>query len=514
MTQPLPIIELRHISKQFPGVLALNDVSMSFLPGEIHAVLGENGAGKSTLMNILAGDLHPDKGEILIDGKPMVLSSPAVSQHAGIKVVYQELALCMNLSVAENIMLNSSADRAPLSLARRDRMQVAAREALARLGMEHINPKTKVGRLSVAQQQLVEIARAISQQVRVLILDEPNSALTNEETAHLFEVIQQLKSKGVTIIYVSHRLEEVLTIADRISVMRDGRYISTMNNDETVTLDQLITQMVGHAVNHFRRQKTQAAASSDTALEVENVTSLPTLKGISFHAKKGEIVGIAGLPDSGKDELVSAIFGLSPRGGHIRVLGKTIKPGSPTDSIENGMALIPADRRGAGAFLTMSVENNTVASALEHVSKGGFLRMSRIRQTSEYYVKQFDTKISSHQQKLRTLSGGNQQKVILARGLATQPSVLILHEPTRGIDVGAKSEIYNIMQQLAAQSVTIVMVSSELPELITQCDRILVMFQGRINGEFDANDATEEAILACAMGQTQAQENQTKAVTI
>ena len=512
MTQPLPIIELRHISKQFPGVLALNDVSMSFLPGEIHAVLGENGAGKSTLMNVLAGDLHPDKGEILMDGKLVVLSSPADSQHAGIKVVYQELALCTNLSVAENIMLNSAADRAPLSLARRDRMQVAAREALARLGMEHLNPKAKVGRLSVAQQQLVEIARAISQQVRVLILDEPNSALTSEETAHLFEVIQQLKSKGVTIIYVSHRLEEVLTIADRISVMRDGRYNSTMNNDEALTLDQLVTQMVGRAVDHFRRQKPQTQLTSEVALEVENISSL-TLQDISFQAQKGEIIGVAGLPDSGKDELVSAIFGLSPRGGHIRVLGNTIKSGSPTDSIHNGMALIPADRRGAGAFLTMSVENNTVASALEHVSKGGFLRTSRIRQTSAYYVKQFDTKISSHQQKLRTLSGGNQQKVILARGLATQPSVLILHEPTRGIDVGAKSEIYNIMQELAAQSVTIVMVSSELPELIGQCDRILVMFQGRINGEFNGGEATEETILACAMGQTQAQQ-QAKAVPL
>ena len=514
MTQPVPIIELRHISKQFPGVLALNDVSMSFLPGEIHAVLGENGAGKSTLMNVLAGDLHPDKGEILIDGKPVALASPADSQHAGIKVVYQELALCTNLSVAENIMLNSAADRSPLSLARRDRMQVAAREALARLGMEHINPKAKVGRLSVAQQQLVEIARAISQQVRVLILDEPNSALTSEETAHLFEVIEQLKSKGVTIIYVSHRLEEVLTIADRISVMRDGRYISTMDNDETLTLDQLVTQMVGRAVDRFRRHKPETQLTNEVALDVENVSSPSTLQDISFQVKKGEIIGVAGLPDSGKDELVSAIFGLSPRGGNIRVLGNTIKPGSPTNSIHNGMALIPADRRGAGAFLTMSVENNTVASALEHVSKGGFLRASRIRQTSTYYVKQFDTKISSHQQKLRTLSGGNQQKVILARGLATQPSVLILHEPTRGIDVGAKSEIYNIMQELAAQSVTIVMVSSELPELIGQCDRILVMFQGRINGEFIGNEATEEAILACAMGQPQVQENQPKAVTI
>jgi ribose transport system ATP-binding protein len=500
MTQP--IIELRHISKQFPGVLALNDVSMSFLPSEIHAVLGENGAGKSTLMNVLAGELQPDKGEILLDGKTITLSSPAVSQRAGIKVVYQELALCMNLSVAENIMLTNAASQGALSLARRDRMQETARVALARLGMEHIDPRSKVGRLSVAQQQLVEIARAISQQVRVLILDEPNSALTNEETEHLFEVIQQLKHKGVTIIYVSHRLEEVLRIADRISIMRDGRYISTMLNDGSITLEKIIHQMVGHAVDHFRRRESELTPARELALEVEQVSSSSMPKDVSFTVGRGEIIGIAGLPDSGKDELVAAIFGLAPRSGHIRVRGKTIRPGSPTEAIENGMVLIPADRRGAGALLTMSVENNTVASALERLSQLGFLRTDRIRQTSAHYVKQFDTRISSHQQKLRTLSGGNQQKVILARGLATQPSILILHEPTRGIDVGAKSEIYSIMQDLAAQSVTIVIVSSELPELIGQCDRILVMFQGRINGEFSGRDATEEAILACAMGQT------------
>lgn len=513
MTQVVPIIELRHISKQFPGVLALDDIGMSFLPGEIHAVLGENGAGKSTLMNVLAGDLQPDKGEILLDGSKVTLASPAVSQRAGIKVVYQELALCMNLSAAENIMLNSSANQSPLSLIRRDRMYNTAQAALARLGMQHIDPKSKVGKLSVAQQQLVEIARAISQQVRVLILDEPNSALTNEETAHLFEVIQQLRDDGVTIIYVSHRLEEVLTIADRISVMRDGRYISTMVNDETVTLDKLINQMVGRSVDHFRRRTDHRPPARDVALEIENVSNLPMLKDISFQAHVGEVVGIAGLPDSGKDELVSAIFGLSPRAGQIRVRGNTIKAKSPTTAIRNGLALVPADRRGSGALLAMSVENNTVASSLNHVSRFGLMRARRVRETSTQYVKQFDTRIASHQQKLRTLSGGNQQKVILARGLATRPSILILHEPTRGIDVGAKREIYSIMQELAAQSMTILIVSSELPELIGQCDRILVLFQGRITGEFNGSEATEEAILACAMGQAEAHQSQTKAVT-
>lgn len=513
MDQLLPVIELRNISRQFPGVLALDNVSMNFLPGEIHAVLGENGAGKSTLMNVLAGELHPDRGEIFLDGKPIALSSPAVSQRAGIKVVYQELALCMNLSVAENIMLNSAANKSPFSFVKRNQMRTVAQEALARLGMQHIDPKIKVGRLSVAQQQLVEIARAISQQVRVLILDEPNSALTNEETAHLFEVIQQLRGDGVTIIYVSHRLEEVLSIADRISVMRDGRYISTMNNDETVTLDMLITQMVGRSIDYFKRH-TPAVTQDvhETTLEVEGMGSLPALKEVSFQARKGEILGVAGLPDSGKDELVSAIFGLVPRTGHVRVHGQQVKPHSTSSAIENGLALVPADRRGAGALLTMSVEKNTVASSLRLISRFSYLQAGRIRKTSEYYVKKFHTRIASHQQKIRTLSGGNQQKVILARGLATKPQVLLLHEPTRGIDVGAKREIYEIMQQLASESMTIVIVSSELPELIGQCDRILVLYQGRISGEFKGSEATEEMILACAMGQSQTSVTEQEAV--
>jgi ABC-type sugar transport system ATPase subunit len=270
MTEAVPIIELRRISKQFPGVLALDNVSMRFQPGEIHAVLGENGAGKSTLMNILAGDLQPDSGEILFEGAPITLPSPSVSQRFGIQVVYQELALCLNLTVAENIMLNSRAVRTPLALVRRDQMQAAARAALGRLGMGQIDPRLTVGRLSIAQQQLVEIARAISQQVRVLILDEPNSALTHEETRHLFEVIRQLKNEGVTIIYVSHRLEEVLSIADRISVMRDGRYISTMDNDGSLTLDTLIQQMVGRSVDFLRRHTAQRSINHQQPARTAN----------------------------------------------------------------------------------------------------------------------------------------------------------------------------------------------------------------------------------------------------
>lgn len=497
-----PIIQLHNITKRFPGVLALDDVSLSILPGEVHAVLGENGAGKSTLMNILAGELQPDSGQIVYQGQKQDITSPLVSQKLGIRVVYQELALCPNLTIAENISLNSIAHRSAFSFVNRAKFDDNAREVLARLGLSKVNPRAIVGKLSVAQQQLVEIAKAISMKVQVLILDEPNSALTIEETEHLFTVLRQLQADGVAIIYVSHRLEEVLRIADRITVMRDGRYIDTVLNDANLTIETLITKMVGRSVDHFFKRNFPAAAQETVALEVQNCTSSSQVQDVSFRVKRGEIVGIAGLPDSGKDELVDCIFGLRSHEGSLLVNGTKAGIKSPASAIQHGLALIPADRRGAGALLAMSVENNIVASTLYQVSQLGMLKNTAIRSVGQKYVNQLDARISSLKQKMRTLSGGNQQKIIIGRGLATNPSILLLHEPTRGIDVGAKAEIYTILHQLAQEGVAILIVSSELPELISQCDRILVMHQGRVNGEFSHDSANEEAILACAMGQS------------
>lgn len=503
-----PLIQLHQITRRFPGVVALDHVSFSVNAGEIHAVVGENGAGKSTLMNILAGEVQPDSGTILLEGRAQTIPSPLAAQKFGISVVYQELALCMNLSIAENIALNSVANYSPLRLLRRRQFDDHAREVLAQLGLQKINPHQIVGRLSVAQQQLVEIAKAISMKARVLLLDEPNSALTIEETGHLFEVLRQLRQDGVAIMYVSHRLEEVLQIADEITILRDGRHISTTRNDGSVTIENMITQMVGRSIDHFFKradaQKTDSRHGVSTAaLRVEDFASDEAVRSVTFTLQQGEVLGIAGLPDSGKDELVNALFGLRRATGRVHVNGVEAQIKTPSVAIKHGLSLIPADRRGSGALLLMSVENNTVAASLGQVSQLGLLNGARIHEVGSNYVRQLDTRIASLKQKMRTLSGGNQQKVIIGRSLATQPAVLLLHEPTRGIDVGAKAEIYQILQRLAAQGVAVLIVSSELPELISQCDRILVMYRGKVTGEFAHADATEQAILACAMGQAE-----------
>ena len=496
----MPLIEIQNITKRFPGVVALDDVSVSIYSGEIHALLGENGAGKSTLMNVLAGEVVPDSGHIIVDGKPVHIGNPLVSQKLGISVVYQELALCHNLTIAENIALSSAANQSAWSFVRRRNFDRDAIEVLSQLGLQNVNPRQLVSKLSVAQQQMVEIAKALSRKARVLILDEPNSALTYEETEQLFTVLNQLRADGVAIIYVSHRLEEVLQIADKISVMRDGRLVDTLPNDSTTTVDSLITRMVGRSVDRFRRQTSEMVESAPVAMHVSQLSSHNVLKGATFDLKKGELLGIAGLPDSGKDELVNALFGLHAHTGTVTIADRPVKITSPSAALRHGLALIPADRRGAGALLTMSVEDNTAVSVLKALSMGGFVKRAAIRALSQNYVDQFGTKISSHRQKIRTLSGGNQQKVILARGLATDPQVLLLHEPTRGIDVRAKAEIYTILRTLAEQGMSILIVSSELTELMSQCDRLLVMYKGSINGEFSQTSMNEEAILGCVMG--------------
>jgi ABC-type sugar transport system ATPase subunit len=504
MTLPAPnppIVEVTGVTKRFPGVLALQNVSVAFRKGEVHAVVGENGAGKSTLMNILAGELRPDSGEIKIDGMRTAITSPLVSQKLGIKVVYQELSLCPNLSVAENVMLPSAAARSPLSLVRRAEMRQAARKVLARLGSSALDPATPVRRLSVAQAQLVEIARAISQKARVLVLDEPNSALSHRESENLFAIVRQLRDEGVTVIYISHHLNEVLGIADRITVMRDGRSIETMDN-VNLTEARLIAGMIGRDMGATPQYAVQPGAAADdrpVVLAVENLASAPEIRRVSFQLRRGEILGIGGLPDSGKDELASALFGLKPRQGEVKIDGRVVPPESTRHAIRGGMALIPADRRGAGALLSMSVAENVVSASLPKFSLLGFQRRGAIRREARAQVARLDARVSHLGQRLATLSGGNQQKIILSRGLVTSPDILILHEPTRGIDVGAKGEIYAILKGIAQEGVGILMISSELPELVLHSARVLVMRDGMIAGEMAGADITEEAILACAL---------------
>jgi ABC-type sugar transport system ATPase subunit len=495
-----PIVELRGISKRFPGVQALADVSLAVYAGEMHAVIGENGAGKSTLMNILAGELQPDAGDIVFMGQERHIANPYVSQQMGISVVYQELALCPNLSVAENVSLSTASASLALSFVKRRQFVRVAAEVLARLGLAEIDLNQPAGRLNVAQQQLIEIAKAISGQVRLLILDEPNSALSQEETEHLFQVLRQLRDDGVAIIYVSHRLEEVLDLCDRITILRDGKLIETVDVADA-TIERLISRMVGRVIDDLYQRQTELGGSEEIVFAVDDLRSGDALKGVSLVLRAGEILGIAGLPGCGKDELVECCFGLRPYTGEIAVKGEPARLRSPSDAIRRGLGFIPADRRGAGALLVMNVQDNIVAASLPGVSRLGLLRRGAMRTISQKYVKELDIRIASLAQQMATLSGGNQQKVILARCLVTQPSVLILHEPTRGIDVGAKAEIYRILQELAAVGVGVLIVSSELPELIGQCDRILALHAGAVTGHFQRHEASEERILACAMGQ-------------
>lgn len=495
-----PVIQVNDITKRFPGVVALDQVSLSVYPGEIHGVIGENGAGKSTLMNILAGEVQPDSGQIIYMGEECQIPNSYVSQQMGISVVYQDLALCPNLSIAENISLNTAGTTFPLSFVNRRELMKTAKESLARLGMESVDLNQPVGQLSVAQQQLVEIAKAISIKAEVLILDEPNSALTQEETEHLFAVLRQLQETGVAIIYISHRLEEVLSVADRITILRDGMLIDTVNAADA-SIEQLIAKIVGRAIDGLYQRTIENTTRPEIAFEVRNLSSGEYVRDVSFKVHAGEIVGIAGLPDAGKDELIECCFGLRPYTGETLVNGGVVAIDSPASAIQRGLAFAPADRRESGALLVLNVQSNVMAANLKAVSNLGLLNRPRIRTLTQKYVDQLDIRITSLAQQMATLSGGNQQKVIVARGLATDPSILLLHEPTRGIDVGAKAEIYAILQDLASQGVAVVIVSSELPELIGQCDRNLVMYEGRIIAQFNRGEATEERMLACAMGQ-------------
>ena len=492
------VIRLENITKRFPGVVALEHINLAIQPGEIHAIIGENGAGKSTLMNLLAGELQPDEGSIYINEKAQVISDPAVSQALGISVVFQELALCPNLNISENISLWKAGRGPRFSILNRKEFDQTALEVLGSLGLDDINLKQPVGQLTVARQQMVEIAKSISTHARVLILDEPNSALSQEESEHLFKVVRQLKENGVTVLYISHHLDEVLSLADRITVLRDGKLVETIQATDA-TVSNLITRMVGRDIITVPREFSEN--SGEPSLSINGLSSAGCLESVSFFVRAGEFVGIAGLPDSHKDELVECLFGLRPvSGGEIRIHDRPIKVTDPTTAISEGMYLIPADRRGSGAFLTMSVQDNVVASNLKSVSNSGILHQKNITTAGEKFTKELDIRISSLKQLMATLSGGNQQKVILARGLATKPSVLVLPEPTRGIDVGAKAEIYKILQKLAEQGSAILIISSELPELISQCNRILVMHNGQVSGVFTHAEATEEDILACAMG--------------
>lgn len=495
-----PALEMLHISKQYPGVQALDDVSLVVLPGEVHALLGENGAGKSTLMKILAGAQARDAGEIRIDGVPVDIGSPQDAMACGISIIYQEFNLVPYLTAGENIFLGREPRGFAPGFVDFRRLYSESQRLLDSLGVR-IDARSPVNRLSVAQQQMVEIAKATSRQCRIIVMDEPSATLTDHELTALFQLIRRLKAEGVSVIYISHRLEEVFEICDRATIMRDGKHIATRRVSE-LSRQEIIRLMVGRDLGEAIPKV--AAPVGSPALVVRHLERKGVLHDISFEVRQGEIVGLAGLVGAGRTETVRAIFGADPTdGGVIELFGTPVKIRSPRDAIRKGIGLVTEDRKNQGLVLGMPVRENTTLANLDVLSVLGFVRRGDERSAAEKYRHDLDIKTPSIEQSVQNLSGGNQQKVVLAKWLFTHSRILIFDEPTRGIDVGAKSEIYKLMNALAAQGVAILMVSSELPEVLGMSDRILVMHEGRIAGELSRDEATQEKVMSLATGAEQ-----------
>lgn len=489
------LLEMKGITKSFPGVKALDNAQLKVKRGSVHALMGENGAGKSTLMKCLFGVYRKDGGEIEIEGKKVNFNNPKEALDEGVAMVHQELNQVLKRDVADNIWLG----RYPVKYGMIDskKMHEDTKRIFSELGID-IDPSTKVGNLSVSQRQMVEIAKAVSYNARIVVLDEPTSSLTDEEVEKLFSIIARLKERGCGIIYISHKMEEILKICDEVTVMCDGRHITTKPASE-LTIDKIISLMVGREISNRFPEKTNEP--KDDVLVVENLSSLypPGIKNISFSLKKGEILGIAGLVGSGRTELLETVFGIKKRkNGKIYLNGTEVKNRFPKDAIENGFALLTEERRATGIFGGLDIKFNSVISSLEKYSMLGVVNNKKCEDATEWVIKNLRVKTPDEKTKIRTLSGGNQQKVVLGKWLLTGPEILMLDEPTRGIDVGAKYEIYQHIIELANKGKGIMVVSSEMPELIGLCDRIMVMSGGQISGILEKNNFNQEKIMELA----------------
>ncbi|MFZ5897240.1 MAG: sugar ABC transporter ATP-binding protein [Myxococcota bacterium] len=491
------------ITKRFPGVVALSDVSLSLTAGEVLALMGENGAGKSTLMKILGGAQPPDAGRISIDGRDVALGSVSDAKALGIALIHQELMLVPNLDVAANIFLGTEKGREFwLNPLQKKPMREAATKLLARVGLS-VSADTLVSSLTAGQMQMVEIAKALALNARIIIMDEPTSSLTSAESEHLFRIIRQLKADGIGIIYISHRMEEVLNLADRITVLRDGRYIGDLSRAEA-THDKVVALMVGRELSGHYFPEHGADADAEAVLEVENLLVPGAPAGVSFSALRGEILGFAGLVGAGRTELMQTLFGVTPAlGGNVRLEGKPFMARSPREAIERGVYLAPEDRKRHGLVLPMSIAQNTSLPSVAGYNRFGFLDRKQERKVAEAEVKRLRTKASSIDQRVVNLSGGNQQKVVLGKWLAMTPRVLILDEPTRGIDVGAKAEIYRHMAELAKKGITLIMVSSDMEEVIGMSDRVVVMHERRIRGVLTRDQLSEQRIAQLMTGKSE-----------
>ncbi|SDR18564.1 monosaccharide ABC transporter ATP-binding protein, CUT2 family [Rhizobiales bacterium GAS191] len=492
-----PLVSVRDVSKSFPGVRALRRVQFELLAGEVHALVGENGAGKSTLMKILAGIYSKDSGEILYNGDPVNLASPRAAQMMGIGIIHQELQLMNHLTVAQNIFIGREPRGGLGVFLDEDKLNRQARDILAHMHLK-LDPRAIVGRLTVAKQQMVEIAKAFSFNSRVLIMDEPTAALNDAEIAELFNIIRELKARGVGIVYISHKMDELKQISDRVTVLRDGEYVATAPT-ATTSLDTIISMMVGRTLMDVARPPKQASRG-DVALEVRNLNCGPLVKNVSFMLRRGEILGFAGLMGAGRTEVARAIFGAdSVESGEVVVRGVSASIKSPADAVALGIGYLSEDRKRFGLAVGMDVESNVVMATLaRHLAFKFVLRRQGIRATVESFIRLLNIRTPSATQEVRLLSGGNQQKIVIAKWLARDCDILFFDEPTRGIDVGAKAEIYKLLRSLADQGKAIVMISSELPEILLMSDRIVVMCEGRITGELAGRDATQERIMQLA----------------
>jgi rhamnose transport system ATP-binding protein len=492
-----PLLEVRGIEKSFPGVRALSGVSFDVRAGEVHALVGENGAGKSTLIKIMSGVYHPDSGAILVEGRETRLATPDDARRAGIATIYQELLLFPELSVAENIFLGH-APRAAGGRIDWSAMRAKAEALLASLEIDDLAVDQIVGALTVGMRQRVEILRALSHDARILIMDEPTAALTEADVTRLFDIVRRLKARGVGVVYISHRLEEVFQIADRVTVLRDGAYVDRRSVAET-SVTELVQMMVGRRIDNLF-PKTVAPIGAPV-LETRDIVRRPMTKGVSLTVRAGEIVGLAGLVGAGRSEFAQTVFGVTPaESGEIRLMGEAVKIGSPESARAKGIAYVPEDRGVQGLIRPMSVLHNLSLAGLGALSWAGFIDRAAERRMAETAIQRFSVKTSSPDEIAGRLSGGNQQKIVLGKWLANNPKLLILDEPTRGIDVGAKAEIHRLMSELAGAGVAILMISSELPEVLGMSDRVLVMREGRLVAEFDRAQATSEAVGAAMMG--------------
>ena len=496
MNENSMMLEMRNVCKAFPGVQALNDVTFSCQRGEVHALVGENGAGKSTLMKILSGAYQPDEGETFIDGEKVDVNNPHHAQELGISIIYQEFNLIPYLDIAQNIFVG----REPLNsagLVDYKYMYAKAAELLAQIGID-IDLKNWAVELTVAEQQIVEIAKAISIEAKIVIMDEPSSALSEEETKQLFKIILSLQEQGITVIYISHRIKEVFEIAERVTVLKDGEVVSTENISDIDDVS-LVHMMVGRVLDTLYPEK--GNGDHEPLLAVKDLNREGVFKNISLDVNRGEIVGLAGLVGAGRTEVARAIFGADPiDSGQIYLDGHLIKIKSPRDSVTNGMGLVPEDRRNHGLILCLSVRSNIVLSVLDKIKRFIFTNMQKEKEVSNKLISQLDIKTPSSEVEVEYLSGGNQQKVVLSKWLAANPHFLIFDEPTRGIDVGAKAEIHRLMRELANNGTGILMISSELPEILGMSDRIFVMCEGEILAHYHADEATEENVMAAATG--------------